>query len=208
MLCSRASVARATSVAVALLAVYACRDVTAPLSVPLLAPRSETLLPGPGVVSVTPDSMRGWSFSDDQHSVPCPNVADCSFVADSAGRGSAELAVNSGAEGNAIGFQGLAGVRLDRLTELRYSTFRQTADPGNNLAIALQLNVDYDVNDQSFQYQGRLVFEPYQGIGGNVPQRSWQRWDTKAGKWWGTKSAVRRGDLIVTNACVQATPCT
>ena len=44
------------------------------------------------------------------------------------------------------------GVRSENTLEMRSSD-----------EIALQLNVDYDVSDQSLQYQGRLVFEPYQG---------------------------------------------
>jgi hypothetical protein len=67
--------------------------------------------------------------------------------------------------------------------------------------------VDYDLTDSYTGYQGRLVFEPYQGIGGNVPQSTWQNWDATAGKWWGTRSTVTQNNVVVTNPCVQATPC-
>jgi hypothetical protein len=101
-----------------------------------------------------------------------------------------------------------AGTRLDRVTELSYSTYRSTADAGNNLAIALQLNVDYDVTDAAAGYQGRIVYEPYHSYGGQVVQGIWQTWNTLTGKWWGTKSTVTRNGVSTANPCVQATPCT
>ena len=81
------------------------------------------------------------------------------------------------------------GSRLDQMT-LSYSTYRQTADAGNNLAIALQFNLDHDVtalNDgnpvNGFEdFQGRLVYEPYQTFGGGVTQGAWQAWTAHSGK--------------------------
>jgi len=68
--------------------------------------------------------------------------------------------------------------------------------------------VDYDLDDGATGYMGRLVFEPYQASGGSVVQNQWQDWDALAGKWWGTRATVTKGDAPVTNPCVQATPCT
>jgi hypothetical protein len=124
------------------------------------------------------------------------------------GNSSAELATPLAGDGNALLLADYAGTRFDQITDLHYSTYRQSADAGNNLAVALQFNVDYDLTDASAGYQGRVVFEPYQGIGGNVPQSTWQTWDAKAGKWWGTKTSVPKAGVIVANPCVQATPCT
>lgn len=122
--------------------------------------------------------------------------------------GSAELAVTATSEGRALILPDYNGIRFDRITSLSYWTLRQTADVGNNLAVALQFNVDYDLDDNSTAYQGRLVFEPYVGIGGNVPSQTWQAWDAHAGRWWGTRSSVTVNDALVVNPCVQSTPCT
>jgi hypothetical protein len=201
---------RVALLAFALLALYACRDITAPTAIGGLSPDA---LSATSHAIVSPDSMRGWAFYDDQHGVACSDPSTCRIAAGigaraSAGGGSVELAVSADTDGKAIILQGYAGTRFDRITDLKYSTFRQTEDAGSNLAIALQFNVDYDLTDQSLAYQGRVVFEPYQGAGGNVPTGTWQRWDARAGRWWGTRATVRRSDQLVTNPCVQATPCT
>jgi hypothetical protein len=60
-----------------------------------------------------------------------------------------------------------AGTRLADFTTLSYSTYRQSLDGGNNLAIALQFNVDYDLNDARRGYMGGSSFEPYQTYGGH-----------------------------------------
>jgi subtilisin family serine protease len=156
--------------------------------------------------------MRGWIFYNDQRDTVCVDVAACHLVDGPAGvplgTGSAELATSLTSDGKALILADYKGVRLDSITTLSYSTYRQTDDAGNNLAIALQINVDYDLTDLSTGYQGRLVFEPYQGIGGNVPKATWQSWDAKAGRWWGTRATVSRDGALVSNPCVQATPCT
>jgi hypothetical protein len=100
-----------------------------------------------------------------------------------AGTGSAELATAATSDGKALVLADYAGVRFDRITTLSYATYRQTADAGNNLAISLQFNVDYDLSDGATGYQGRLVFEPYRTSGGTVVSSTWQTWDAKAGKW-------------------------
>jgi hypothetical protein len=169
-------------------------------------------LNGSGYVIVTPDSVRGWAFYDDQQGVACADSNACRLVRGPgiipAGSGSAELATAAASDGKALVLGDYLGVRLDHVTALTYSTYRQSSDAGNNLAIALQLNVDYDLNDQFAGYQGRLVFEPYQGVGGNVPDTTWQSWDARAGKWWGTRATVTVNDVARTNPCVQSAPCT
>lgn len=156
--------------------------------------------------------MQGWVFYDDQQGTACGDTNVCRMVAgpagQPAGQGSAELATTVATDGKALILAGFQGVRFDQITELRYATYRQTADPGNNLAIALQFNADFDLNDAATGYQGRLVFEPYQGVGGNVKQNVWQDWDAKAGKWWGTRATVVTGNASTPNTCVQPTPCT
>ena len=190
-----------------LLSGLACRDIAG------LSPESLRYSLDPnGTITVSPSGMHGWSFYDDQHDSACTDSSVCTMVDGPSGQpiggGSAELATPTIGAGTALMMQGYRSTRFDSITELSYSTYRQSIDLGNNLAISLQFNVDYDLTDQSTGYQGRIVFEPYHSAGGAVLQNSWQRWDAMAGKWWGTKSMVPRGGISVTNPCVQATPCT
>ena len=191
------------------LAILACRDLTSPLD--RLGSASH-LLNESGPVTVSPGAMHGWSFYNDQNDTPCTDTAVCRMVEGPAGQplgsGSAFLSTPGVSDGKALVLKDYAGTRFDAITELRYSTFRQSVDSGRNLAIALQVNADYDLTDQSVGYQGRLVYEPYQSAPGTVLDTTWQSWDAKAGKWWGTKASVPRGGVLVTNPCVQATPCT
>jgi hypothetical protein len=156
--------------------------------------------------------MNGWAFYDDQAGTLCTATAMCDMVGGPGspplGAGSAELSVTATSAGRALILARYQGTRLDHITALHYLTYRQTSDAGNNLAIALQFNVDYDLTDASTGYQGRIVYEPYQSAGGTVTQNTWQHWDAKVGKWWGTKTTVQRAGLTVPNPCVQGTPCT
>jgi hypothetical protein len=159
--------------------------------------------------------MHGWQFYDDQAGAACSDTIVCRLVtgpgtaaAGQTGLGSALLATVAPSEGKALVLQQFTGVRLDAIRTLQYQTFRQSVDQGNNLAIALQLNVDFDLTDQAEFYQGRLVFEPYQQGGGAVVQDVWQTWNTLSGRWWGTKSTVWRNGVSVSNPCVQSNPCT
>ena len=191
------------------LVILACRDLTRPLDQPGSANR---LLNESGPVTVWPGAMHGWSFYNDQNDTACTDSNVCRMVEGPAGRplgsGSAFLSTPAASDGKALVLKDYAGTRFDAITELRYSTFRQSVDSGRNLAIALQVNADYDLTDQSVGYQGRLVYEPYHSAPGTVLDTTWQSWDAKAGKWWGTKASVPRGGVLVTNPCVQATPCT
>ena len=192
------------------LIVFACRDITVPQRGDNLAANHSLNLPG--VVVVSPADMHGWAFSNDQPNSARTDSAVCRLVEGPgnapAGTGSAELATSSATDEKALVLQDYKGTRFDRFTDLHYSTYRQSADAGNNLSIALQFNVDYDLTDAVTAYQGRIVFEPYQGKSGNVAPSTWQQWDAKAGKWWGTKTSVTKNGVATANPCVQATPCT
>ncbi len=177
-----------------------------------LAPTSASFLINPaGTVVVSPFNMHGWVFYNDATDTPCTDSAVCRFVVgptgQPAGVGSGELATPLGTDSKALLLADYAGTRFAQITTLSYSTYRQSVDAGNNLAISLQFNADYDLDDASSGYMGRIVFEPYQGIGGNVPQATWQTWDAKAGKWWG-RTTVKKANADFANPCVQATPCT
>ncbi len=111
--------------------------------------------------------------------------------------------VLAGTAREAIGTLAFANTRLDKFTQLQYSTYRASVDAGNNLAVALQFDVDYDLTDTYTAWQGRLVYEPYQTYPGEVTQNTWQTWNTldTTAKWWASKSPG-------SDYCPQSSPCT
>lgn len=124
-------------------------------------------------------------------------------VAPPLGSGAFQMDINASG-GYYLGAPLYSNTRLADITELSYSTYRASVDAGNNLAIALQLNVDYDANDSTSTWQGRLVYEPYNtpGIGGTVMQDTWYNWNTLTGRWWMTGNAIV-GNVNVGKACTQ-----
>lgn len=199
-----------TSAGALLFLTVACREIVAPEGVRAVSETASLINPA-GRVVIHASDMKSWVFYNDQNGTACSG-SNCKLVdgpaGQPAGSGSAELAVAATTEGRALILPDYNGIRFDRLTSLRYSTYRQTSDAGNNLAISLQFNVDYDLGDVTTSYQGRIVFEPYMGVGGNVPTGTWQSWDTKVGRWWGTRTTVKVNNATVQNRCVQSTPCT
>ncbi|MBI3391542.1 MAG: hypothetical protein HY027_27730 [Deltaproteobacteria bacterium] len=159
-------------------------------------------------VTVTPANMQGWGFFTESGSATGalafgPATAPLSV-------GSARISlVNSGSR-ELIATAGYAGTSLSQITGLQYSTYRSSVDAGNNLALALQFDMDYDLSDSTTTFQGRLVFEPYlaPGIGGTVVQNTWQTWSPLAGKWWMSGAAIVGNVLEGSIACPQAVPCT
>jgi hypothetical protein len=159
----------------------------------------------PNTIVVSPPNQNGWFFFDDN---PGVGVGTGGFEEGPAtpplGAGSAFLQVDDTAR-HALGTFGYGGTRFDDLTELQYSSY-QTTNTNTVYAPSLQFDIDYDLNDTTTSFQGRLVFEPYQS--GTVQQNVWQNWDTLAGKWYGTRTTVPVGNVNVPNPCQQATPCT
>lgn len=159
------------------------------------------------VVVVKPSAMNGWAIVDDTTG----GGVGGSFVngpgSPPAGVGSGRLQLaTAGAGWYFGGGASYAGTPLADLTSLQYSTYRSSIDAGNNLAIALQINVDYDLTDASIGWQGRIVFEPYNTFPGGVPQNTWQGWNALAGKWWQSGNAIV-GNSNVGKACPQSSPC-
>lgn len=157
-------------------------------------------------VVVTPPAMNNWIFFTDDAPV---DEATGSFTLGPAtpplGTGSARLTLDNTTTARLMLLTPMyAGTRLDEITSLKYSTYRHSADPGNLLALSLQIGIDFDVTDGVLDFQGRLVYEPYFDIGsGNVPQNTWQTWDaiSPTARWWATRAPFNI-------SCSQATPCT
>lgn len=116
-----------------------------------------------------------------------------------AGSGSAELTATNAADGVIVGAALYTGIRLDELTTLTYHTYRTSG--GAELAPALQLNIDYDLTDAVTNWQGRLVYEPYQ-TGTNPTTGVWESWDAldSGARWWAS-GAPGNG------VCPHSSPC-
>ena len=161
--------------------------------------------------SLLPTPTTEWISNNDVNN----GAGDVSYVTGPgtppAGIGSARIATATSPDMSVLAYAniGNSATRFSQITDLRYSTYRSSADAGNLLAIALQLNVDYDKTDTTTSWQGRLVYEPYQTIGsGNVPANTWQTWNTLSGKWWMSTGAPKVGNVTVPAVCPQASPCT
>ena len=156
-------------------------------------------------VVVKPSAMHGWFFWDD--TTDSPLTATGNFTAGPAsaplGTGSAHLTVASSTDRQAL-ITPVTGFNFADLTTLTYSTYRSSADAGNNLAISLQFTIDYSPTDLNTGYQGRLVFEPYNGAGGTVVANTWQTWNALNGQWWASKTTSGGSNGL----CPQLSPCT
>ena len=147
-------------------------------------------------VVVRPASLNGWTFMEED-----TPTGSGTFVTGPAtpplGVGSAQLTVDS--TGREIFFlAGNGGTKLSQITSLQYSTY-EPVGTAEFLALAVQINVDYDVTDGDTSWQGRLVFEPY--ISGTVTPGVWQTWSPLNGKWWASRTP---GNTV----CPQNNPCT
>ena len=150
-------------------------------------------------VEVTPISLGNWQFAEESPAgtssfVDGPERAPL-------GEGSAQLTVDATGRMilfNAASFQGL---RLDAIDTLAYSSYQAVGAP-DPTAISLQLNIDYDLTDGNTNWQGRLVYEPYQDPTNTVTTGEWQDWDATAStaQWWAS-GAPGNG------ACPQANTC-
>jgi hypothetical protein len=150
-------------------------------------------------VVVTNSNLQGWSFFNEG-----PNGSgqfELGPATPPLGGGSANLIVDSTGR-QILVTQVYAGTRLDQITELRYSTYKNT-NPDQAIDIGLQFDIDYNSTDANTAYQGRLVFEPYQT--GTTPQQNvWQTWHALAGKWWASRSGANGSNGV----CPQSAPCT
>ena len=161
-------------------------------------------------VVIKPSAMNGWGFLAEGAAGSTGSMVSGPAGVPS-GTGSAQLTLSASNQSHVIGAAILQGTPLSTLDRLQYSGYRQSTDAGNNLAVALQFNVDYDLTDGSTGWQGRLVFEPYLlGGGGSVLEDVWQTWDAiggATGGWFSTGNPVVN-DLPALKPCTMATPCT
>jgi hypothetical protein len=98
-----------------------------------------------------------------------------------------------------------AGTRLSQITQLVYSTY-QNNNASTGATIALQLQMDENLNDGNTAFQGRLVYEPSNDPNQTVQQGVWQTWNalSPTAKFWATPN----DNSTVDEACPQLLPCT
>lgn len=139
-------------------------------------------------ITVSPSDMQGWAFATDSGSTGTGSLV-VGPGTPPAGSGSANLQVHDTASGYFLGTARYLGQRFDALDQLQYSTYRSAGGPA--LAPALQFNVDTNLTDSAFGWQGRLVFEPYL-TGATVLDNTWQTWNplTASDGWWFSNTSL------------------
>ncbi|HEV2859708.1 MAG TPA: MopE-related protein [Pyrinomonadaceae bacterium] len=161
-------------------------------------------------VVVKPSSMNNWFFINDQAATPALALATATGnftpgpATPPAGTGSAHFLLSGSSDGQAITTPVTSPIPLSQITALSYDTYRSSFDSGNNLAVSLQFPIDYSTVDSNVGFQGRLVFEPYQGAGGTVTQNTWQHWNALGGRWWASRTTATGSNGL----CPQSSPCT
>jgi hypothetical protein len=150
-------------------------------------------------VLVTQANMNGWFFFNE--GANGSGAIELGPATPPLGSGSANLIVDSTGR-HFLGTQAYAGTRLDQISEMRYSTYKNT-NSDQAIDITLQFDIDYNATDANTAFQGRLVFEPY--ITGTNPQQNvWQTWRPLAGKWWASRTNATGSNGL----CPQSAPCT
>jgi hypothetical protein len=154
---------------------------------------------------VSPANQRNWAFFDDFGSGSGAGGFEAGPGTPPIGTGSAFLTVDSTARHAFEVFTHYAGTRMDDISTLQYRSY-QDNNANTVVAISLQFDIDYDLNDANTAFNGRLVFEPY--LTGTVQQNVWQTWDARAGNWYGSSATAVVNGVSVSNPCQPATPCT
>jgi Bacterial Ig-like domain (group 3) len=147
-------------------------------------------------VIVTP-AAPDWAFVTET----APGSATGSFIigpgTPPAGTGSVQLEALIAEGGELFYTPQFAGMRLDTLKGLQFSTF--VAAGVNDLA--MDLDVDANLTVPTPVYQGRLVFDPNLLPSAVIPG-VWQTWDAYAQKAWYASRAP------INALCTPASPCT
>jgi hypothetical protein len=152
---------------------------------------------------VTPGAPNGWSFLNE-------GAKGSGFFVNGpgdppAGRGSAVLGID-GTGREAIVTGDYSGIRLDALTQLKYSTY-QLFSGSPNETLTLSFDIDYDSTDSTTAYQGRLVYVP--SAAATITPNAWQTWDTMSGAaWYSSATGMSPYHPIVGGVAQLTPPCT
>jgi hypothetical protein len=155
-------------------------------------------------VVVTPSAPNGWFFLNEGSSGS--GVYMNGPGTPPSGRGSALLTID-GTGREAIASATYSGLSLSTFDQLKYSTY-QVAAGSTGGAPNLEFDVDYDSQDNTTAYQGRLVYVPEMS-GTTVTPGVWQPWDTMTGSgaWYSSASGSSSYRPIVGGVSESAPPC-
>ena len=149
-----------------------------------------------------------WTYYDDQSDTVIPNH-DFVFGPMTAplGLGSARFAGGppSGPGSLKVLFTTqYAGTRFDEVTTLSYQTYGDSGavDPQN--IPTLQFNVDFDLDNTTNAWQGRVVYTPYLPSNGTVVNNTWQTWDVNSGYFWYSQTAPSGTQCSIAAPCTKA----
>jgi len=155
--------------------------------------------------------MHGWQLWDIDHDTTCAASNTCSFAAlvigpDSAPAGTGSAFLEAGANSSpkmALVTKDLGGTRLDQITSLAYSSYR---DSGGPYAVPIVFEVDYDLTDTLSRAQGLMVYLPTNDDTTTSPQGSWVSWNALTASKWGGSAGyiVPAAGLSVRNRCAIA----
>lgn len=126
-------------------------------------------------VPVTPSTMNGWFFYNDENDTIDPSLG--TFVVgpgNPVGVGSAQISVSGTQRRNLATYQ-FSGTPLAAITTMKFATFNPSAGNGGSPSRSAYLNFNVDFNGTD-TWQKRLVFLPSDN--GVVLQNTWQEWDT------------------------------
>jgi len=155
------------------------------------------------VVVVSPGNMGDWTFvnRDPSGTVTTPTTGQMvnGPASPPAGTGSANLNLpaNNGGSDSALRSTGFAGIALDTLTTLQYSTY-DTANNGSQfpyfgLVVAAKGTV-YDTVFFEPPYQQPSTGNPTLPDQGAPVQGQWQTWNALAGAWWDNNGLSQPGN--------------
>src|SRR4051794_30386185 len=123
-------------------------------------------------VIVTPTNTQGWSTADTRPGGAVTYLADAT-----APNGSALRLTTDGTNAAKAQYLHAANTPLSAVTELSYSTKRNSGAP--TAAASYQVAVLLDGTNASFT---NLVYEPYWN--GAVSPSTWQSWNVAGGQFW------------------------
>ncbi|MET0324829.1 MAG: prepilin-type N-terminal cleavage/methylation domain-containing protein [Ilumatobacteraceae bacterium] len=141
----------------------------------------------------------GWSFLDDNAALGNSGQFVTGPGTPPSGTGSARLNLAGPTQGAILSIGSFASTRLDRITNMTYSTFQ----PAGSLAPVLAFDVRFRPTDSG--YAGRLVFMQDSSVTSATPV--WRTWSTLDGRWYASH-ADRGTPQSSLGACPMSSPCT
>lgn len=154
--------------------------------------------PVPSTYIVSPDDLQDWILYREGSSysfMPGPGTPPL-------GEGSVQMRINQPSEQSILFKHGWQGIFLSDFTALSYATYQDPSSGGLAYELpALAINIDYDLTDDDYSWQGRLIYEPYLTPGNMPVKGAWQTWNAFNQLWWAS-------DAPGNNICPQTDPCT